>query len=278
MSLTWQGEAPMAPTRPGPAGWTRAALRGLLLLLLLTAGVAVKAAIRLPERPLCGLRRPVSPWVTVLVCRAALRLLGLRADKVGRPIRHGGAMVANHVSWLDIFALNAQGPMVFVSKAEVARWPGIGLLARITGTLFIRREARGEAAAQARALTRKLQSGQVLLFFPEGTSTDGQRVLPFKPALFAALLDPALPPGFCLQPVTLDWRAPPGEDPRFYGWWGGASFGRHALTVLAARRQGGVRVTFHPPIPVAGHDRKTLAARAEAAVRSALSAEAAPPS
>jgi 1-acyl-sn-glycerol-3-phosphate acyltransferase len=270
MSLTWQGESDMALPRPGAAGWARAVRRAVPLVLLLVAGVAVKGAIRLVERPLCGERRPVSPWVTVLVCRGALRIIGLRAEVAGRPMRSGGAMVANHSSWLDIFALNAQAPVVFVSKAEVARWPGIGLLARITGTLFIRREARAEAAAQARALAGRLRTGQVLLFFPEGTSTDGRRVLPFKPALFAGLLDPALPEGLRVQPVTLAWRAPEGEDPRFYGWWGGAHFGEHALAVLAARRQGGVRVTFHAPIPVAGRDRKALAAEAEAAVRGAL--------
>jgi 1-acyl-sn-glycerol-3-phosphate acyltransferase len=181
-----------------------------------------------------------------------------------------GAMVANHSTWLDIFALNAQAPVVLASKAEVARWPGIGLLARATGTLFIRRESRSEVKEQALAVTERLLAGETLLFFPEGTSTDGQRVLTFKPALFAGLLAPGLPDSLCVQPVTLSWEAPRGEDPRFYAWWGGMEFGPHALAVLAARRPGAVRITFHPPIAVDGRDRKSLAAQAEAAVRSAL--------
>jgi 1-acyl-sn-glycerol-3-phosphate acyltransferase len=160
--------------------------------------------------------------------------------------------------------------VVFVAKSEVAGWPGIGWLARATGTLFVRREARGEVAAQARALAGRIEAGQVPVLFPEGTSTDGRRVLPFKPALLAGLLAPGLPERLAVQPVTLAYEAPTGEDPRFYGWFGGADFGPHALAVLAARRQGSVRVTFHLPIPVEGRDRKSLAAEAEARVRAAL--------
>ncbi|EYD73589.1 1-acyl-sn-glycerol-3-phosphate acyltransferase [Rubellimicrobium mesophilum DSM 19309] len=244
--------------------------RGGPLTVLLVLGLAIKMAIRLVERPLCGPRRPVSPWVTVLVCRGALALLGIRLEVAGRPMRGPGAMVANHSSWLDIFALNALAPIVFVAKSEVADWPGIGHLARATGTLFIRREARGEVAEQALAITGRLTHGETLLFFPEGTSTDGRRVLPFKPALFAGLLAPGLPERLAVQPVTLSWVSPEGEDPRFYGWWGGMEFGSHALSVLASRRAGRVRVTYHAPIRVAGRDRKSLGAEAETAVRSAL--------
>jgi lyso-ornithine lipid O-acyltransferase len=270
VSVTWrEGPDPM-PARPDAAGWARVALRGAPLLLLLVLGLVLKMAVRLVERPLCHPSRPVTPWITVLVCRGALRLLGLRVEVAGRPMRGAGAMVANHSSWLDIFALNAQAPAVFVSKAEVAAWPGIGLLARATGTLFIRRESRAEASEQARAVSERLCNGETLLFFPEGTSTDGRRVLPFKSALFAGLLGTGLPQGLIVQPVSLSWKAPEGEDPRFYAWWGGMDFGPHALAVLAVRRSGGFRITYHPPIPVEGRDRKSLAAEAEAAVRSAI--------
>ena len=185
-------------------------------------------------------------------------------------MRGAGAMLANHSSWLDIFVLNAQAPMVFVAKSEVAGWPGIGWLARATGTLFIRREARGEVAEQARALEERLRAGQKLVLFPEGTSTDNRQVLPFKPALLAGLLAPGLPAGLAVQPVTLRYEAPEGQDPRFLAWYGDADFAPHALAVLATRRTGKVRVTFHPPIAVAGKDRKSLAAEAEALVRSAI--------
>lgn len=270
MSVTWREGPDLVPARPGAGGYLRACLRGVPLLLLLGVGLGLKMLLRAVEKPLCHPRRPVTPWITVLVCRSALRLLGVRLRILGQPMRGAGAMVANHSSWLDIFALNAQRPVVFVSKAEVAGWPGIGPLARATGTLFIRRESRGEAAQQARAVAERLGNGETLAFFPEGTSTDGRRVLPFKPALFAGLLAPGLADELAVQPVTLSWEAPEGEDPRFYAWWGGMEFGPHALAVLAARRPGRVRITYHPPIPVPGRDRKSLAAEAEAAVRSAL--------
>ena len=270
MSVTWRDGPDLVPARPGAGGWVRALLRGGPLILLLLSGLAVTTALRLVERLLCGLRRPVTSWVTVVVCRGALRLLGLRPQVLGRPMREAGAMVANHSSWLDIIALNAQAPVVFVAKSEVAGWPGIGLLARATGTLFIRREARSEVAEQARAMAERLRRAETLLFFPEGTSTDGRRVLPFKPALFAGLLSPGLPADMAVQPVTLSWEAPKGEDPRFLAWWGGMDFGPHALAVLAASRRGNVRITFHSPVPVNGRDRKSLAAEAETAVRSAL--------
>lgn len=270
MSLTWREGGQFVPPRPGPAGWLRIALRGLPLLLLLAAGLGLLLLLRTLERPLRHPRRPVTPWIPVAVCRGALLLLGLRVRVEGRPDAGPGVIVANHSSWLDILALNARAPVVFVAKSEVAGWPGIGWLARATGTLFIRREARGEAAGQARVLSERLRAGERLVLFPEGTSTDNRRVLPFRPALLAGLLAPGLPPGLRLQPVTLSYEAPEGEDPRFYAWFGDADLGPHLLAVLASRRPGEVRLRFHPPIPVEGRDRKSLAAEAEAVVRAAL--------
>jgi len=268
---TWDspdGAAP--PVRIGPAGWLRVAGRGLLLGATVFGGLAVLLLARLVERPLCGLRRPVTPWITVAVCRASLRLLGLRAGWHGQPMSGRGALVANHVSWLDIFALNAATPVYFVAKSEVGGWPGIGWLARATGTLFIRRDPR-EAQAQTLLFEARLRAGHRLCFFPEGTSTDGLRVLPFKPTLFAAFFAHGLGEILSVQPVSLNYRAPPGQDARFYGWWGDMSFGAHLLAVLSAPRQGEVEVVFHPPLPVADHPgRKELARAAETAVRGGL--------
>ena len=187
-----------------------------------------------------------------------------------------GAVVANHVSWLDIFALNAPQRIYFVAKSEVASWPGIGWLARATGTVFIRREAR-DAQLQKAMFEARLRAGHHLCFFPEGTNSDGIRILPFKPTLFAAFYGHGLAEILSIQPVTLVYVAPPGRDPRFYGWWGSLSFGAHLLQVLAQIRQGRVEVIFHDPIPVAGTaSRKAMAAHCEAAVREGL-VQALPP-
>ncbi len=268
MSPTWHSPDPPPPAPPrGPVGWARIVLRGGLVGGVTFGGLALLLLVRLLERPLCGLRRPVTPWITVGVCRVALRGLGLRLRTTGAALRGRGAMVANHVSWLDIYVLNAQAPLYFVSKAEVAGWPGIGWLARATGTVFVTRTAR-DAAAQALLLEARLRAGHRLLLFPEGTSTDGLRVLPFKPTLFAAFYRDGLPALLQVQPVSLRYHAPPDADPRFHGWWGDMDFATHLLTILAAPGGGSVDVTFHPPLRVADHpDRKALAAACTTAVR-----------
>ncbi|TDX30049.1 lysophospholipid acyltransferase family protein [Rhodovulum visakhapatnamense] len=266
---TWRGAAPPEAPPIDAAGWLRVALRGGALIAVLCVGMMLKLTLRLVERPLFGLRRPVTPWITQGVSRAALAILGMRYRRRGRPMRERGALVANHASWLDIFALNAGGRVYFVSKAEVADWPGIGWLARAAGTVFIAREKR-EAKAQADLFETRLKAGHRLVFFPEGTSTDGRRVLPFKSTLFAAFFGADLRDILWVQPVTVVYTAPEGEDPAFYGWWGDMGFGPHALKLLATARPGGVELVYHPPLRVAeAENRKALALACETAVRSA---------
>lgn len=266
---TW-ADAPPPRLALGLGGWLRVGLRGLPMGIVVFGGLAVLLLARLIERPLCGLGRPVTPWITVGVCRAALAILGLRHRRDGALMAGHGAVVANHVSWLDIFVLNAAGPVYFIAKSEVAGWPGIGWLARATGTIFIRRDPR-QAQAQALLLEARLRAGHRLCFFPEGTSTDGARVLPFKPTLFAAFFAHGLADLLAVQPVTLDYRAPPGAHPRAYGWWGDMGFGGHLLAMLAMAPHGVVFATWHAPLPVADFPgRKELARAAEDAVRGGI--------
>ena len=182
-------------------------------------------------------------------------------------MRYPGAVVANHASWLDIFVLNAGKRVYFVSKSEVAGWPGIGWLAKATGTVFITRDAR-EAATQKAVFEARLSAGHKLLFFPEGTSSDGLRVLPFKSTLFAAFFAPELQGFVRIQPVTVVYRPPAGKDRQFYGWWGDMDFGEHLLKMLAAPAQGSVEVVYHAPVAVADFsDRKALERHCETVVR-----------
>jgi lyso-ornithine lipid O-acyltransferase len=270
--MTWQDEADSPEGRIGPIGWVIAVARGVPLALLVFAGLALLLLLRLVERPLHGVARPWTPWITQGVCWMAFVILGMGYRVEGRQMNTAGCVVANHSSWLDIFALNARKRVYFVSKAEVAGWPGIGWLARATGTVFIRREAR-EAQAQTNVFRERLRAGHRLLFFPEGTSTDGQRVLPFKTTLFAAFFDPSLKDSLKVQPVSVIYTAPPGEDARFYGWWGAMGFGPHLLRVLACRRPGAVTLVYHPPVAVAEFpDRKALARHCEMAVRGGFEA------
>lgn len=270
MADTWHSDDQPVHPPLGLTGAARVLLRSIPLGLLVFGGLFVLICMRLIEQPLFGQKRPMTPHITQTVCRLAFVLLGIRYRSIGAPMAGPGAVVANHSSWLDIFALNARKRIYFVSKAEVAAWPGIGWLARATGTVFIRRDRR-EAAAQIAIFRDRLAVGHKLLFFPEGTSTDGKQVLPFKPTLFAAFFDDTLPQPLRIQPVTVSYTAPKGADPRFYGWWGDMDFAPHLLATLAARKQGCVTVTYHDPVRVQDFDdRKALAKSLEVTVRRGL--------
>lgn len=266
MTDDWKS-APVPPLRIGPGGWLRVAWKGALLGLACYGGLALLLLLRLVEAPLHGQARPWTPHITQTVCRAALAILGLGREVRGTPMQDLGAVVANHSSWLDIFTLNASQRIYFVAKSEVSGWPGIGWLARATGTVFITRKGT-EAKRQQDLFEARLRAGHRLLFFPEGTSTDALRVLPFKPTLFQAFFTHGLDRVMHIQPVTVVYHAPPGADPRFYGWWGDMDFASHLLATMAAPRQGRVEVIFHPPVPVdAFPGRKELSAHCERVIR-----------
>ncbi len=270
MSPTWQSDHPPEPVKLGFLGWALALVRGLPLASVVFGGLALLLLLRLVERPIFGLHRPWTPWITVMVCRSALCIMGLQIRHHGAAMTQPGVIVANHSSWLDIFVLNARRPLYFVSKSEVAAWPGIGWLARATGTLFVTRD-RKHAKAQQQLFEDRLRAGHRFLFFPEGTSSDGRRVLPFKPTLFAALFSDDLT-GLSVQPATVAYHAPERHEPRFYGWWGDMDFGPHLIQMLGTWRHGHVDITWHPTMAVSNFaDRKSLSAASEDAVRSAHS-------
>ena len=269
--MIWYGDEPEPERRPfAPRDWLNVAVRGSVLAAVVYGLLLVFWLLRLFEAPFGS--RALSPFVTQAVCRTAFVVLGIRFSTHGRPMRHRGAVVANHSSWMDIFSLNAPQRNFFVSKAEVSGWPGIGVLARSTGTVFIERR-RGDARAQAEVFADRLKAGHRLLFFPEGTSTDARRIIPFKSTLFAAFFADGLRETMAIQPVSVIYHAPPGEDARFFGWWGDMDFAPHLLKVLARGRGGAVEVVFHEPLRVADFpDRKALARAAESAVRQGLEA------
>lgn len=265
--MTWGLD--LDPPAPKRSRWgaVLGAIRGLALGGLLITGLAALVTLRGVEHLAQLSARPLSAHLVRQVCRAALAILGLRVTVTGAPLRGRGAIVANHCSWLDILVLNAAAPVFFVAKAEVARWPVIGWVAGLTGTVFIARDP-SQAAAQKALFEARLTAGHRLLFFPEGTSSDGAGVLPFKSTLFAAFFTPELRPLLQIQPASLRYNAPEGQDAKFYGWWGKMDFGGHFWQVLCQPRQGRALVQYHPAIALSEpQDRKALAAWAETAVR-----------
>ncbi|MEL7012698.1 MAG: lysophospholipid acyltransferase family protein [Pseudomonadota bacterium] len=275
MSFTWQSpDLPDLPPIPA-SGHARAALRAVLVTLLLGLGTVLTLLLRCFELVLFAPRRPWSALLVQLVWRATLRLIGLSRRVEGAPaLQPSGewhALVANHASWLDILVLGASQPVVFVSKADVARWPVIGALARMVGTVFITRNPR-DAAAQQKQLATALSEGHVLAFFPEGTSTDGLRVLPFKSTLMSAFFLADAPREAVIQPVSVVYSAPKRQgEPRFYGWWGDMALAPHLWRVLAQAPQGVVTIRRHDPLHVRDFpERKALSRALENAVRDGM--------
>jgi 1-acyl-sn-glycerol-3-phosphate acyltransferase len=199
--------------------------------------------------------------------RAMLRVMGVRRRVVGVPTPGGGVWLANHASWADILAVRSVRTVNFVSKAEVRGWPGVGWIAAVCDTVFIERK-RTMAHEHRNVLAERLRAGELLCVFPEGTSSDGLRVLPFKSTLLAALFDRDAEAHAVVQPVTINWIAPPGQPPEFFGWWGDMGFDDHIWEVLCRCRGGEVEVVLHQPAHVSDFaDRKHLTRWAEAAVR-----------
>ena len=197
---SWR-EAPPPRLRIGPLGWLRVGWRGGLIGSVTYGGLLVLLLVRLVEWPLCGQARPVTPWITQAVCRFALWVLGLPLVVHGRPMTAPGAIVANHSGWLDIFVLNAAMPVFFVSKAEVAGWPGINILTRVTDTHFVTRDPKlaREQAEEFAARTRKLiEGGRTDLDIEIGVLRDRLAREGLRPAMKAA------EPAELERPMTLD--------------------------------------------------------------------------
>jgi 1-acyl-sn-glycerol-3-phosphate acyltransferase len=267
--MTWNDAVPPVLPSAGPARRVAGVFR-LVLVALATLIFFPLYLLLLPPSRLLGLR--LHHAAQVAWARTGLFACGLALTVEGRRMRHGGAIVANHVSWLDIFALLAPGRAIFVAKSEVRRWPVIGFVAAACDTMFVERRATA-AARQREEMRARMAGGQLLCFFPEGTSTDGLRVLPFKSTLFAALLAPELREVASVQPVTVIYEPPPGLPAALYGWWGDMGFGDHVWTIVTHSFGGRVRVIFHPERRVADFaDRKALARACGDVVVEALAA------
>lgn len=184
--------------------------------------------------------------------RQACRILGIQIERRGAPAVSGPALfVANHASYLDIEILGASIPGFFVSKADVASWPFFGWLARLQRTVFIDRKVRS-VRVQRDSIGRRLAAGDSLILFPEGTSGDGLRPLPFKSSLFAAVEEAAQRYDVAVQPVSVAYTRldgmPLGRFYRpFFAWYGDMELAPHLWTMLGLGRLTAV-VTFHPPV------------------------------
>lgn len=204
--------------------------------------------------------------------RIVRRLVGFKLVVIGEIAREAPVLyVCNHVSYLDILVLGGLLPARFVAKSEVAGWPGIGFFAKLGRTVFIHRRPV-LAASQTALLASHLKDRESLIIFPEGTSTDGNRVLSFKSALFSAAdveVDGRL---VLVQPVTLAYTRlnglPMGRAFRpLFAWYGDMTLASHLWQALGQGRVQ-VEVEFHPPVRQSDYaTRKSLALHCQRQVR-----------
>ncbi|MXY40729.1 MAG: 1-acyl-sn-glycerol-3-phosphate acyltransferase [Rhodospirillaceae bacterium] len=198
-------------------------------------------------------RRFARKW-PVTVYRVFNRLLGIGLKVAGKPVKKGPVLyVVNHTSYADIPVLGALLEACFVAKAEVAGWPLFGLCAKISGTVFVDRNPR-LAVRQSELLKQRLIAGDSLVLFPEGTSSDGNFVLPFRSALFSAAAIRIGDKPVVVQPVSVAYThldgIPMGRHLRpFFAWYGDMEMAGHLWQLLGIGRSR-VEVRFHDPVNI----------------------------
>ena len=186
-------------------------------------------------------------------CPGGLRALQVQVEVEGR-LPTSGLIVSNHVSYLDILAYSTALPCVFVSKAEVEEWPIFGRYARWSGSVFVRRHDRGDAARANVSVDETLKDGVPVILFPEGTTTDGQRVLRFHSTMLQPAVDTAAP----ITPCAIRYELEDGDAGREACWWGDMKLLPHVWNLLG-KKSVRARIVFGEPITATG-DRKQLSA------------------
>jgi len=231
------------------------ALRFLRVGLLILSGV-VTVIFFYPVLDEAARARRKQRWSQIL-----LDILGIRVEADLAHVTPGSLIVANHISWLDIFVIGAVLPAAFVSKVEVRNWPILGWLAAINETIFLRRGSHGHARLINAEIGEKLLAGKHVVVFPEGTTTDGLRLLSFH----GALLQPALTAGRPVVPLALSYWEADGERSLVPRYDGDISFGECLKSILS-RRCLRARLQSLPVLGAAGEDRRTVAKAAQAAI------------
>jgi 1-acyl-sn-glycerol-3-phosphate acyltransferase len=249
--------------------------RRILITLRLLA-LAPAFALGLPAQWLAlRLAPPLARWMPVYFHRYLLMVLGVRVVRRGAADRRSPLLItANHLSWLDIIVISSLRPVSFIAKSEVGEWPVFGTLARLQRSVFVERQRRGKTAEVNRTIATRLESGDALVLFAEGTTSDGRRVLPFRSALIgAAQAASGRNEGASyIQPLNIAYPKigglPIGRgDHPHIAWHGDMDLVPHLADLLTLP---GIecRVTFLTAREVGpGSDRKSLTREIEAEIR-----------
>lgn len=208
--------------------------------------------------------------------RVLIYILGIRVRVIGAPVRDRAVLlVSNHVSWADILVIGSIAPVAFISKSEVRKWPLVGITAELQRTVFVDRSRRHQTGDAVGQIVQRLKDGTSVVLFAEGTSSDGNRVLPFRSALLGAVEYAATHHGvdnILIQPMSIGYTringVPMGRQhrPRI-AWYGDLDFLPHIKALMESGAIDAV-VSYGEPVPVDGAlDRKAMTRRLEGDVR-----------
>ena len=236
---------------------TRSVWRLFRLVLLFGRGLWT-VGVHFPRWDEPQRRRVKQAWSSRL-----LSCLGVCLPRQGLSLPEGALIVSNHISWLDIFVINALTPTHFVCKDEVRDWPLIGWLVEQTDTVFIARGSRVAAARTAREIRARLEADERVVVFPEGTTTCGEKLLPFRTALFQAAVESESP----VQPIALRYTNRTGERSEAPAYAGETSFWECLRGIVC---EPALFVELQTLDVLSGLERREFAARAEAAIAQAL--------
>jgi 1-acyl-sn-glycerol-3-phosphate acyltransferase len=208
--------------------------------------------------------------------RVLCALLRIRVSVVGNPVRDRAVLfVSNHVSWIDIVVIGSITPVAFVAKREVASWPLVGVTAKMQRTVFVDRGRRHQTGDAVSEIVNRVASGTSVVLFAEGTSSDGNRVLPFRSALLGAIEDQGGAPSILMQPMAITYIGqhglPMGRQHRpLVAWYGDLDFMPHIRAFIERGAVDAV-VTYGDPVPAdRDMDRKAMSKRLEGTVRQLL--------
>ena len=252
LNRRWRSRATLgsAAERSLLPGILRAMIRSLGFALALALAAADYARAFISDRHLLALPRRalwLQRWSRIIA-----RLIGLQLHQRGTP-PSSGMIVSNHLSYLDILAYSALVPCVFVAKNEVANWPILGLFARMAGTIFVDRTRRMRLVETNLQIAEALHSGTVVVLFPEGTSSDGETVLPFR----SSLLDPATQARCTVAPAAIGYQLDDGSVPDEVCYWRDMTLLPHLLNLFtkrAVRTDVGFELVEAGPLPPSRKD------------------------
>lgn len=252
-------------------------------------GLAAVLAVIVPSQMIAmRLKLKAAETIPLGFHRSILFLLGIRVTTIGAPSEDGPTLlVANHASYIDIPIIGSYGKMSFIAKSEVEDWPVMGFLCKLQRTVFVERGRRSRTLHHRNLIQERLLAGDRLILFPEGTSSDGNRVLAFKSALMSvADVEVTMPDGTvakpAIQPMSVAYTRlhgmPLGRERRtFFAWYGDMDMLPHLLDLVAIGPLD-VTVEFHAPVKADGFSsRKALTHHCERVVAAGVASALANP-